>query len=116
MISLEKLIFYSRLFDIYGDALTEKQQKIFSLRYNDDFSLGEIAENFAVSRQAVVGLLRSAEQKLCEYENMFGFAGKIDSKNFELKKIKSYLDDVPLGEFQKQTLYTMAESLVDYGF
>ena len=41
------------LFDTYGDMLTDKQRLCFDLRYNQDLSLGEIAELEGISRQAV---------------------------------------------------------------
>ena len=41
------------LYDYYGDLLTQRQRECFELRYNQDLSLGEIAETLGVSRQAV---------------------------------------------------------------
>lgn len=41
------------LFDTYGEMLTEKQRLCFDLRYNQDLSLGEIAELEGISRHAV---------------------------------------------------------------
>lgn len=58
------------LFDYYGDLLTERQRCCFDMRYNQDLSLGEIAEELGVSRQGVhdnlsraEGLLRNMEDK-----------------------------------------------------
>ena len=41
------------LFDYYGDLLTERQKMCFDLHYNQDLSLGEIARELSISRQAV---------------------------------------------------------------
>ena len=41
------------LFDTYGDMLTEKQREYLDMRYNQDMSLGEIAQAAGVSRQGV---------------------------------------------------------------
>ena len=41
------------LLDYYGGMLTDKQKECFDMRYNQDMSLGEIAETLGVSRQAV---------------------------------------------------------------
>ena len=41
------------LFDYYGGMLTDKQRDCFDMRYNQDLSLGEIAQELGVSRQAV---------------------------------------------------------------
>ncbi|GAB6088267.1 putative DNA-binding protein [Alkaliphilus crotonatoxidans] len=65
---LEKTIEISMLYDFYSQLLTEKQQEMIDLYYNQDFSLGEIAEVFAVSRQAVYDTLKRTEKILYEYE------------------------------------------------
>jgi len=56
------------LFDCYGPPLTEKQQSILTLYYQDNFSLGEIAADLEVSRQAVYDNVKRAEQALEDYE------------------------------------------------
>ena len=38
----------------YGALLTDKQDKMISLHYDEDMSYGEIAEMFEVSRNAVL--------------------------------------------------------------
>jgi predicted DNA-binding protein YlxM (UPF0122 family) len=56
------------LFDFYSVLLTDKQREFFELHYQYDLSLGEIAENFSVSRQAVHDLLRRTISQLENYE------------------------------------------------
>ena len=50
------------LLDYYGELLTERQRQCFDLRYNQDLSMGEIAEVLGVSRQGVFDNLSRAEQ------------------------------------------------------
>ncbi len=57
------------LFDFYQSLLTQKQRKYTSLYYLDDFSLGEIAEEFEVSRQAVYDNIKRTEAMLESYES-----------------------------------------------
>ena len=64
---MDKLGYKLMLFDAYGGLLTDKQQQALDLTYNEDYSLGEIAELLGISRQAVfenvrraVGTLRSS--------------------------------------------------------
>ena len=60
------------LFDYYGGMLTEKQQDCFDMRYNQDLSLGEIAETLGVSRQAVNDNLSRTEALLRRMEENIG--------------------------------------------
>ncbi|HHT27819.1 MAG TPA: YlxM family DNA-binding protein [Firmicutes bacterium] len=69
---IEKTLRMALLFDTYGSVLTEKQREIFSLYYNDDLSLGEIADNYQVSRQAVKDTLRRSETTLNALEERLG--------------------------------------------
>ncbi|PLT30090.1 putative DNA-binding protein [Peribacillus deserti] len=65
---LEKTTRMNYLYDFYYSLLTEKQQSYMSLYYLDDYSLGEIAEKYEVSRQAVYDNIKRTEAMLEEYE------------------------------------------------
>ena len=60
------------LFDYYGDLLTERQRLCFDMRYNQDLSLSEIAEELQVSRQGVYDNLNRAEALLRNMEDKTG--------------------------------------------
>lgn len=60
------------LFDCYGEMLTEKQRTCFSLYYDQDFSLGEIAEELGISRQGVHDTLVRTEAALEAMEEKLG--------------------------------------------
>ena len=68
------------LFDYYGSMLTDKQRECFDMRYNQDLSLGEIAETMGVSRQAVNDNLTRTEALLRRMEENIGSV-KRDMKN-----------------------------------
>ena len=57
------------LFEFYEPLLTKKQMEYLAQYYRDDFSLGEIAENYNVSRQAVYDNIKRTEKILEEYES-----------------------------------------------
>jgi len=61
---LEKTTRVNFLYDFYQTLLTEKQQVYMQLYYLDDLSLGEIAEEYGVSRQAVYDNVRRTEAML----------------------------------------------------
>ena len=60
------------LLDYYGGMLTDKQRDCFDMRYNQDLSLGEIAETMGVSRQAVNDNLSRTEVLLRRMEENIG--------------------------------------------
>lgn len=67
-----KLEELSLLFDYYGELLTEKQRTCFDLYYNQDLSLGEIAQEVGISRQGVHDSLSRAEAALRTMEEKTG--------------------------------------------
>ena len=60
------------LFDYYGDLLTQRQKLCFDMRYNQDLSLSEIAQELNVSRQGVYDNLSRAEALLRNMEEKTG--------------------------------------------
>ena len=72
----EKNLEVSVLLDHYGALLTEKQQQMIDLYYNDDLSLSEIAEQEGISRQGVRDNIKRAEAQLLSMEQALGFAGR----------------------------------------
>lgn len=68
MMGLEKTTRMNYLFDFYQELLTPKQRSYMELYYLDDHSLGEIAEAYDITRQAVYDNIRRTEAMLEEYE------------------------------------------------
>lgn len=80
---LEKTTRINFLFDFYQSLLTEKQRMYMQLYYLDDLSLGEIAEEYEVSRQAVYDNIRRTEAMLEDYEAKLNLFSKF-RKRMEL--------------------------------
>lgn len=57
------------LYDFYGALLTDRQRQIIEMYHVEDWSLGEIAEQLKISRQAVHDQLRRAGEQLEQYES-----------------------------------------------
>ncbi|UHA73965.1 putative DNA-binding protein [Paenibacillus sp. 481] len=68
------------LFDFYEHLLTEKQQTFLKCYFHDDFSLGEIAAEFGISRQAVYEHIKRAEQTLEAYESKLELMVKFEQR------------------------------------
>lgn len=75
------------LYDFYGSLLTERQQNFIELYYGDDLSLGEIAEQFNVTRQAVHDTLKRSEQTLANYEGKLGLLKKFSQESQSLTEV-----------------------------
>ena len=69
MDELEKNEILGDLYAYYGSLLTRSQQSYFEDYYYNDLSLGEIAINHHVSRQAVYDNLRRCRKLLKNYED-----------------------------------------------
>ena len=96
---------YTILFDIYGALLTDKQRETLDLYYNEDLSLGEIAENSGVTRQAVLGCIQSAEERLAELESLM----KLAERNREIEKLLARIE-------RRAAWEKVQSSSVQYGY
>ena len=76
VLELAKNLEISLLYDFYGELLTEKQQEVIELYYNEDLSLAEIAAHSGITRQGVRDSIKRAEFQLLEFEQLLGLAGK----------------------------------------
>lgn len=99
MIVLDKFFYFNDLFSIYKELLTQKEQEIFSLYYEENLSMGEISENRCVSRSFVGNTVKTVERKLTEFEgllHLFEIRQKILKicDKIEDKDIKEELESV----------------------
>ncbi|MGX7107543.1 YlxM family DNA-binding protein [Hutsoniella sourekii] len=69
---LEKTMYINQLLAIYMELLTPKQKEMMRLYYQEDWSLGEIADQYEVSRQAVNDTIKRSEKALLHYEEVLG--------------------------------------------
>ena len=104
------------LFDTYGGMLTDKQREYLDMRYNQDMSLGEIAQMQGVSRQAVHDNLVRTENLLRRMEENIGCVKRdllIRRANEELLAIAAALDasSDPTVQAAKQRICAVAHML-----
>ncbi len=108
---LEQLNRINMLYDIYAPLLTARQQEVLQLYFSDNYSMGEIAEEYGITRQAVHDLIRrslasieSFEAKLGLYvlfnhqQELLGEAEKLvrpeSVKGPELKRLRDIIVDL----------------------
>ena len=87
----------SVLYDFYGELLTEKQQEVIELYYNEDLSLAEIAMHSGITRQGVRDSIKRGESQLLELENQLGLAkrfGEIEKLLEEIRRNASEIEQI----------------------
>ncbi|MGG5315791.1 putative DNA-binding protein [Enterococcus sp. AZ072] len=90
---IEKTNRMNALFEFYATLLTEKQMNYMELYYADDFSLGEIAEEYNVSRQAVYDNIKRTEKILEEYERKLHLVSDYIVREEQLEKLEHYVKE-----------------------
>ena len=91
---MSKNLNMSVLMDFYGQLLTEKQQRSLEYYYNDDLSLGEIADETGISRQGVRDFIKRGESQLKEFEEKLGLAERFDEIKDKINKIDELSDEL----------------------
>ncbi len=110
---IEKFERMAMLFDFYGKLLTARQQEILLLYYGQDLSLGEIAEEYRVSRQAVHDIIRRAEKILESFEEKLGLVKKFILEKEKLEKVLSLIDELENNQAFKQKIKKVIDEIVE---
>ncbi|MFC0271266.1 putative DNA-binding protein [Metabacillus herbersteinensis] len=90
---LEKTTRLNYLLDFYQPLLTPKQRSYMSLYYLDDYSLGEIADEYSVSRQAVYDNIKRTEAMLEQYEEKLLLFQKFQKRKIITKQLKQVFSE-----------------------
>ena len=91
--TIEKTNRINALFEFYEPLLTEKQMTYIELYYRDDYSLGEIAENYQVSRQAVYDNIKRTEKILEEYEDKLHLYAHFQKEVAQTDRLLAYVSE-----------------------
>jgi len=94
LVEIEKVTRLGLLIACYGILLTPKQQKLMHLYYDHDLSLGEIAEELGISRQAVYDHLKRAVASLEDYEAKLGLAERYQHDHRLLTTLRQKMTDL----------------------
>jgi predicted DNA-binding protein YlxM (UPF0122 family) len=108
---LEKTTRMNYLYDFYYSLLTPKQQSYMSLYYLDDYSLGEIAEEYDVSRQAVYDNIKRTEAMLEEYEEKLLLLQKFQERTKLIRDMKVLLNEASSSKAALLKMVTELEKL-----
>lgn len=86
---LKEKLRLNKLYDIYGELLTDKQKAYYEYYYLQDYSLSEISEILNVSRNAVHMQLKNVISHLENYEEKLSVLRKKEKLSLIIKKINN---------------------------
>lgn len=76
---MEKIVEQGLLYDFYGELLTKHQRQIYEGIVYDNLSLGELAQEEGISRQAVHDIVKRCDKTLQGYEEKLRLIAKFES-------------------------------------
>lgn len=82
------------LLDFYGEMLTDKQKDLIDLYYNEDLSLGEIAQLQKITRQGVRDSIKRGEEFLYELENKLKMLKQYREMQHVFKQVKDLAEEI----------------------
>lgn len=91
MVAVPGFVKMGLLLDFYGGLLTERQLLACRLYFAENLSLGEIAFELGISRQAVHDAVRRAEQALVAYEDKLRLVARFVEQQSELRRLREAL-------------------------
>ena len=80
------------LYDFYGNLFNETQKTYFEEYYFNNLSLGEISDNYNISRNAIHKTLKQMQKKLLYYEDNLN----LYHKYMDLKSIIEKISDIDI--------------------
>ena len=98
------------LFDYYGGLLTDKQRECYDMRYNQDLSLGEIAQELGVSRQGVYDNIVRAEALLRNMEEKTGCVRRDQQLRKAVQAVSAATQK--LGQLNDPTVQALAREIL----
>ena len=103
---MEKIVQQGILYDFYGELLTEHQKQVYESVVYENLSLGEIADDQGVSRQAVHDLIKRCDKILEGYEAKLGLIKRFGEVRTRIESMEEILNS-PVKEEDRQKLLTL---------
>ena len=108
---IEKHVEGSQLLACYGALLTEAQQEMMSLYYNEDLSLQEIADAHGISRQGVHDLLSRTLKKLGSYEDRLHLLARSARRSERLTQCAALAGELPASAAKTRLVAALRQML-----
>jgi predicted DNA-binding protein YlxM (UPF0122 family) len=104
----------SMLLDFYGQLLTDRQYEMLDLHCNNDYSLGEIAQQLNISRQGVYDNIKRSKAILNEMEEKLGLVKKFSRQRKKAEEVLEILKNINievLDEKDKMNIVRVKEGI-----
>jgi predicted DNA-binding protein YlxM (UPF0122 family) len=92
------------LYDIYSPLLTGRRQEVLRLYFSDNLSMGEIAEGYGISRQAVYDLIRRSLAAIEAFEDKLGLYSLFNFQQDRLLEADRILKQTQLADTDRKRL------------
>ncbi len=102
---MEKIVEQGLLYDFYGELLTSHQQGIYEIVVYENLSLGEIAEEQGISRQAVHDIVKRCDRTLLGYEEKLKLVARFASIKEKISEINRLSEQYEGGEIEDPAYY-----------
>ena len=89
---MEKIVRQGLLYDFYGELLTDHQKQVYESVVYENLSLGEIADEMDISRQAVHDLIKRTDKILEDYESKLGLIERFDKIRDDISAMEKLLE------------------------
>ena len=109
---MEKIVRQGLLYDFYGELLTDHQKQIYESVVYENLSLGEIADEMGISRQAVHDLIKRTDKILEDYESKLGLIARFDKIRDDISEMEKLLES-DLDDGVKTKLKELCENIKD---
>ena len=98
---MEDIIKLGKLYDFYGELLTDHQKEIYEDLVYNDLSVSEIAQDHGISRQGAHDLIKRINNILSNYEKKLGLVSRFENIKQQvesLDKLTQEEKDLILGQ------------------
>ena len=107
----EKDLKKAYLLDFYGDVLSNRKKEVLDMYYNEDLSLGEIAEQIGISRQGVRDMIKKGEDELEFLEEKLGLAQKMSKLRQHSENALNIAKELDLPENLKTEILEISKAI-----
>ena len=104
---MERIVEQGLLYDFYGELLTKHQRQIYEGIVYDNLSLGEIAQEEGISRQAVHDIVKRCDKILQSYEEKLQLVAKFERIKDKVSRINRLSEQYENGELPDKAAYSM---------